>query len=173
MLQPPRLLWSVVLPIKNWAQIKICHLWKMIIKILHFYILLTMKRDSVLINISTRLSYTDYTQQVFNKYFWYILKYVSQSKNFIPPKTGRLQLINPVFWYRYCAQVDTTVLLLKKQKTQHNNPASRWLVLPDRLQSAENTCRHLLPTSGSNVMYSFPLDHNQNTPPNQTQDCTS
>lgn len=41
------------------------HLWKMIIKILHFYILLTMKRDSVLINILTRLSYTDYTQQLF------------------------------------------------------------------------------------------------------------
>lgn len=41
------------------------HLWKMIIKILHLYILLTMKRESALINISTRLSYTDYTQQLF------------------------------------------------------------------------------------------------------------
>lgn len=82
-----------------------------------------MKRDSVLINISTRLSYTDYTQQVFNKYFWYILKYVSQSKNFIPPKTGRLQLINPVFWYRYCAQVDTTVLLLKETKNTTQQPS--------------------------------------------------
>lgn len=64
--------WSVVLPIKKSSdetldQIKKekVHLWKMIIKILHFYILLTMKRDSVLINISTRLSYTDYTQQLF------------------------------------------------------------------------------------------------------------
>lgn len=38
-----------------------------------------MKWDSVLINMLTWLSYTDYTQQLFNKYFWYILKYVSQS----------------------------------------------------------------------------------------------
>lgn len=44
-----------------------------------------MKRDSVLINILTRLSYTDYTQQ-FNKYFWYILKYVSQSNDCRPTK---------------------------------------------------------------------------------------
>lgn len=46
------------------GQIKKGHLWKMI-KILHFYNFLTMKRDSVLINILTRLNYTDYTQQLF------------------------------------------------------------------------------------------------------------
>lgn len=49
--------WSVVLPMKKFSyetldQIKKQgHLWKMVIKILHFYILLTMKRDSALINI--------------------------------------------------------------------------------------------------------------------------
>lgn len=48
-----------------------------------------------------------------------------ERQNFIPPKTDRLQLINPVFWYRYCAQVDTTVLPLKiKIKTQYNKPHS-------------------------------------------------
>lgn len=41
------------------------HLWKMISKILHFYILLTMLRESALINILTRLLYIDYTQQLF------------------------------------------------------------------------------------------------------------
>lgn len=41
------------------------HLWKMIIKILHLYILSTMMRESALINISTRLRYTNDTQQIF------------------------------------------------------------------------------------------------------------
>lgn len=46
----------------------------MIIKILHLYILLTMMRESALINISTRLRYTDYTQQLFQQVFLVYLK---------------------------------------------------------------------------------------------------
>lgn len=67
----PLSFWSVVLPIKKLSDETFCqikkkgHLWKMIIKILHFYILLTMLRESALINILTRLIYTDYTQQLF------------------------------------------------------------------------------------------------------------
>lgn len=76
----------------------------MIIKILHFYILSTMMRESAFINILTRLSYTNYTAIILTNIFGISLKYISQScdcrqkrQNLIPPKTGRLQLINPVF----------------------------------------------------------------------------
>lgn len=92
-----------------------------------------MKRDSVLINILTRLSYTDYTQQ-FNKYFWYILKYVSQSNDCRPTKkktefhssqnrqTAAHQssfLVQILCTSRYDG---TTIKNKNKTKTQYKNP---------------------------------------------------